>query len=94
MFGPVAANETPLKTRNGYVGNMQQTLWYLLMDAMEQRHLFGQDDRCQIHERSTNRMKIPVCFIVCVYVNIQIEAHVVRTQCAQICTHLTVCIRT
>lgn len=65
LFGQ-AENEmrATLRPRNRLVGNMHETLWYLLMDALENRHLFGQNNECKIHRDTTWGARIPVRFVL------------------------------
>ena len=37
-----------LRSRNKLVEGMQESLWYMLLDALEQRHLFGRATECRI----------------------------------------------
>ena len=43
-----------LRSRNKLVEGMQESLWYMLLDALEQRHLFGRAAECRIHGGSAH----------------------------------------
>ena len=53
-----------LRSRNKLVEGMQESLWYMLLDALEQRHLFGHATKCCLHRGPTYlfHTRIQVCF--------------------------------
>ena len=54
-----------LRSRNKLVEGMQESLWYMLLDALEQRHFLGDATECCVHRgpaKLFHHTRIQVCF--------------------------------
>ena len=61
LFGnSVDEMSTELRSRNKLQGGMHEKLWYLLLGALEQRHVFGNQEICPEHSDQVFAARIPV----------------------------------